>query len=78
MLNIKHTNTTPDYDDEAVIQAVEMPLPIIPPVRPQLQNQNQNFVNPNLSQNPFNEAQQQQIFMNQQMQMLMLQQQLQQ
>uniref|UniRef100_A0A914Q8H2 Uncharacterized protein n=1 Tax=Panagrolaimus davidi TaxID=227884 RepID=A0A914Q8H2_9BILA len=75
-------NTTPDYDDEAVNQAVAMPLPIIPPIRPQLQqippirpqlqNQNQHLINPNLLGNPFNEAQQQQIFMNQQMQMLML------
>uniref|UniRef100_A0AC35GH01 Uncharacterized protein n=1 Tax=Panagrolaimus sp. PS1159 TaxID=55785 RepID=A0AC35GH01_9BILA len=64
-------NTTPDYDGEAV----QMPLPIIPPMRPQLQNQNQHFGNPNLFQNPFIEAQQQQNFMNHQMQMLMLQQQ---
>uniref|UniRef100_A0AC35G9I4 Uncharacterized protein n=1 Tax=Panagrolaimus sp. PS1159 TaxID=55785 RepID=A0AC35G9I4_9BILA len=81
-------NTTPDYDDEAVIAAVQMPLPIIPPfrprlqqiplIRPQLQNQNQHFINPNLLRNPFNEVQQQQNFMNQQMQMLMLQQQQQQ
>uniref|UniRef100_A0AC35G0S7 Uncharacterized protein n=1 Tax=Panagrolaimus sp. PS1159 TaxID=55785 RepID=A0AC35G0S7_9BILA len=43
-------NTTPDYDDEAVNQAIQMHLPIIPPfrpriqqnppIRPQLQNQN--------------------------------------
>uniref|UniRef100_A0A914QAF2 Uncharacterized protein n=1 Tax=Panagrolaimus davidi TaxID=227884 RepID=A0A914QAF2_9BILA len=31
-------NTTPDYDDEAIIRAVEMSLLIIPPIRPQLQN----------------------------------------
>uniref|UniRef100_A0A914PX68 MULE transposase domain-containing protein n=1 Tax=Panagrolaimus davidi TaxID=227884 RepID=A0A914PX68_9BILA len=82
-------NTTPDYDDEAVNQAVAMPLPVIPPIRPQLQqqippirpqlqNQNQHLINPNLLGNPFNEAQQQQIFMNPQIQMLMIQQQQQQ
>ena len=69
-------NTTPDYDDEAVIQAVEQPLPIIPPIRPQLQNQ--RFVNPNLLRNPFIEVQHQQMLMNQQMQMLQHQQMLQQ
>uniref|UniRef100_A0A914QXN8 Uncharacterized protein n=1 Tax=Panagrolaimus davidi TaxID=227884 RepID=A0A914QXN8_9BILA len=77
-------NTTPDYDDEAVNQAIAMPLPVIPPIRPRLQQnhpirpqlQNQHF--PNLLQNPFNESQQQQIFINPQMQMLLLQQQQQQ
>uniref|UniRef100_A0A914PEC1 Uncharacterized protein n=1 Tax=Panagrolaimus davidi TaxID=227884 RepID=A0A914PEC1_9BILA len=58
-------NTTPDHDDEAVNQAVAMPPPIIPPIRPQLQNR--HLINPNLLGNPFIEAQQQQIFMNQQM-----------
>uniref|UniRef100_A0A914P7X6 Uncharacterized protein n=1 Tax=Panagrolaimus davidi TaxID=227884 RepID=A0A914P7X6_9BILA len=43
-------NTTPDYDDEAVNQAVEMPLQIIPPIRLQLQNQ--HFINPKLFGNP--------------------------
>uniref|UniRef100_A0AC35ER57 Uncharacterized protein n=1 Tax=Panagrolaimus sp. PS1159 TaxID=55785 RepID=A0AC35ER57_9BILA len=79
-------NATPDYDDEAVNQAIQMPLPIIPPFRPRLQQnppirpqlQNQNFVNPNLLQNPFFEAQQQLIFMNPQIQMLIIQQQQQQ
>ena len=65
-------NTTPDYDDEAVIVEVEQPLPIIPPIRPQLQNQ--RFVNPNLLRNPFIEVQHQQMLMNQQMQMLQHQQ----
>uniref|UniRef100_A0A914QY53 Uncharacterized protein n=1 Tax=Panagrolaimus davidi TaxID=227884 RepID=A0A914QY53_9BILA len=51
-------NTTADYDDEAKNQAIAMPLPVIPPIRPQLQNQNQHFLNPNMLQNPFNEAHQ--------------------
>uniref|UniRef100_A0A914Q679 Uncharacterized protein n=1 Tax=Panagrolaimus davidi TaxID=227884 RepID=A0A914Q679_9BILA len=50
-----YNTTTPDYD-EAVNQAVAMPLPVIPPMNPQLQNQNQHLINPYLLQNPFNEA----------------------
>uniref|UniRef100_A0AC35GKR1 Uncharacterized protein n=1 Tax=Panagrolaimus sp. PS1159 TaxID=55785 RepID=A0AC35GKR1_9BILA len=57
-------NTTPDYDDDAVNQAVAMPL-----------LNHQPAINPNLLKNPLIKAQQQQYFMNQQIQMLMLQQQ---